>query len=252
MILYYIFYSIIELLMTQSSNNLPMRTHINDLPVASSQIPQQITSRNHQGTNNNGGLSQVEWDALVDEAASRLLRQQIDRWTENSRTNRREATRNTQRQNLPNVQQFRETFRDVWQDRNYNHENWEYDMNAIRSIRNIIDNVGVTNSTSTNNTNTNINNTCATDNTGSTDNIHTLQQINRNLKIKITEQNEQIRVLNAAAAPTTMCIICNEQARTQINSVCGHMCACAACASQLNNVCPICRQNGKFIRLIIS
>ena len=240
--------------MTQSSNNLPMRTHINDLPVASSRIPQQITSRNHQGTNNNT-LSQLEWDALVDEAASRLLNQQLNRWNENSRTNRREAI---QPQNLPNAQQFRETFRDVWQNRDYNHENWEYDMNAIRAIRNIIDNVGVVNSTNTNNTGSTDNtmstdNTRSTDNTGSTDNIHTLQQINRNLKIKITELNEQIRVLHAAAAPTTMCIICNEQARTQINSVCGHMCACATCALQLDNVCPICRaRHGRFIRLIIS
>tara|TARA_Y100000389_G_C17417548_1_gene494666 strand:- start:471 stop:1232 length:762 start_codon:yes stop_codon:yes gene_type:complete len=70
---------------------------------------------------------------------------------------------------------------------------------------------------------------------------------------QLTQDNRQLEEnIEEILTPETTCTICQDAQRTHVNIVCGHMCACANCANRLNNMCPICRQEGAFIRVIQS
>jgi len=48
----------------------------------------------------------------------------------------------------------------------------------------------------------------------------------------------------------TECVICFENERNMVFVPCGHLCACETCVPTLrDNLCPICRKEGNFIRI---
>ena len=49
---------------------------------------------------------------------------------------------------------------------------------------------------------------------------------------------------------TNKCCICMESPREYIYVNCGHLCGCYECCTRIGNNCPICRQEGKFIKVI--
>ena len=51
--------------------------------------------------------------------------------------------------------------------------------------------------------------------------------------------------------PENICVICMTNPRECAYVNCGHVCACIECCERMDLQCPICRQNGNFIKLII-
>ena len=47
-----------------------------------------------------------------------------------------------------------------------------------------------------------------------------------------------------------MCCICMTNPRKCVYVECGHFCACVGCCETMGDKCPICRQEGKFIKVI--
>ena len=50
--------------------------------------------------------------------------------------------------------------------------------------------------------------------------------------------------------PENICIICMTNPRECAYVNCGHVCACIDCCMAIGDKCPICRQNGNYIKLI--
>ncbi len=82
-------------------------------------------------------------------------------------------------------------------------------------------------------------------------NYNDLQNRANNLQTRIDTLERQTDDFRESAAPDELCCICNEEPRTFVNTSCGHMCSCQNCTSRLD-VCPICRAEGTFIRVIRS
>jgi hypothetical protein len=89
--------------------------------------------------------------------------------------------------------------------------------------------------------------------------LNDLQEINRNLTHEITHQQQEIAdlsnqlvLLEETTTPEKLCSICLTRPRNYANIKCGHLCSCDHCVSHLENKCPICRQNGQFIKIIVS
>ena len=72
-----------------------------------------------------------------------------------------------------------------------------------------------------------------------------------NLQIRVDTLERQADDFRESSAPDELCCICNEEPRTFVNTSCGHMCSCQNCTSRLD-ICPICRAEGTFIRVIRS
>lgn len=84
--------------------------------------------------------------------------------------------------------------------------------------------------------------------------------IRENKIIKLQEQiinikkeiNKLYRInSNYYTVEKNKCCVCLEQPSNFANNVCGHLCLCSNCVSQIEK-CPICRQEGLFIKIISS
>ena len=82
-------------------------------------------------------------------------------------------------------------------------------------------------------------------------NYNDLQIRANNLQIRVDTLERQADDFRESATQDELCCICNEEPRTFVNTSCGHMCSCQNCTSRLD-VCPICRAEGTFIRIIRS
>ena len=76
-------------------------------------------------------------------------------------------------------------------------------------------------------------------------------EVNR-LSQQVATLTEHVDLLAENAEPTALCAVCMIQPRNYANVSCGHLCACANCITQLGDTCPICREQGDFIRIIVS
>jgi len=75
------------------------------------------------------------------------------------------------------------------------------------------------------------------------------QQIIYNNKILKLEKEIDDLKKESEYKPNT-CSVCLTETSNYINTTCGHLCVCEACSYQLDNKCPICRQDGTFIKMI--
>lgn len=80
-----------------------------------------------------------------------------------------------------------------------------------------------------------------------------------NLKNKINKLEHDIVTLQKRlnAHQTTIsveqqCCVCMIQPKNHANTTCGHMSVCEYCSNRLDNKCPICKQDGIFIRIYSS
>ena len=76
-----------------------------------------------------------------------------------------------------------------------------------------------------------------------------LQEQIINLKKEINQFYEQST--NSNTTEKTKCCVCLEQPSNFANNICGHLCLCSNCVNQVEK-CPICRQEGRFIKIISS
>lgn len=63
----------------------------------------------------------------------------------------------------------------------------------------------------------------------------------------------ETRIVEASGNSTledNICIICMTNPRECAYVKCGHICACIDCCERMETQCPICRQNGNYIKLI--
>ena len=74
---------------------------------------------------------------------------------------------------------------------------------------------------------------------------HNLRQDNQQLRCQLVDFQEKTTQDN-------ICCVCMTNARTHINTQCGHMSVCETCSYHLREKCPICRTNGNFIKVIVS
>lgn len=74
-----------------------------------------------------------------------------------------------------------------------------------------------------------------------------LRECNRRL---LRAQETATRVSECTTSPENICSICMTNPRECAYVNCGHVCACIECCERMGNKCPICRQNGNFIKLI--
>lgn len=69
------------------------------------------------------------------------------------------------------------------------------------------------------------------------------------IELSIAENRAQ-QVTESSCVPENICVICMTNPRECVYVSCGHVCACIECCRQMGSQCPICRQNGNFIKLI--
>ncbi len=78
----------------------------------------------------------------------------------------------------------------------------------------------------------------------------------KNCNKKLKQENQQLKCqvvdFQEKSTPDQLCCVCMTNARTHINTQCGHMSVCETCSYQLEEKCPICRKNGNFIKVIVS
>ena len=77
------------------------------------------------------------------------------------------------------------------------------------------------------------------------------KEIDKN-KILIDNLKKDIEYFKSQCSSKNICAICNDNPREYANIQCGHLCACATCASKLENICPICKQLGSFKKIYVS
>ena len=70
-------------------------------------------------------------------------------------------------------------------------------------------------------------------------------------KILIDNLKKDIEYFKSQCSSKNICAICNDSPREYANIQCGHLCACATCASKLENICPICKQFGSFKKIYV-
>lgn len=70
-------------------------------------------------------------------------------------------------------------------------------------------------------------------------------------KKKLTAAETRLeQVSNTIIESDNICIICMTNSRECVYVNCGHVCACVECCERMETQCPICRQNGNFVKLI--
>tara|TARA_B100000902_G_scaffold397269_1_gene460491 strand:- start:2539 stop:3045 length:507 start_codon:yes stop_codon:yes gene_type:complete len=65
-----------------------------------------------------------------------------------------------------------------------------------------------------------------------------------------TVENIVQQVSETTAESDNICVICMTNPKECAYVNCGHLCACVECCNIMGSQCPICRQNGNFIKLI--
>jgi len=63
-------------------------------------------------------------------------------------------------------------------------------------------------------------------------------------------ENRVQQVSHCTTVSENICVICMTNPRECAYVNCGHVCACIECSERMESQCPICRQNGNFIKLI--
>ena len=58
------------------------------------------------------------------------------------------------------------------------------------------------------------------------------------------------QVSESSTESENICVICMTNTRECAYVTCGHVCACIECCERMGSQCPICRQDGNFIKLI--
>ena len=71
-------------------------------------------------------------------------------------------------------------------------------------------------------------------------------------KKKIEHLEKSVLEFNQSISPDDICSICMSAPKSCVYTTCGHLCACYTCCERMGNTCPICRQEGSFIRVIKS
>ena len=83
--------------------------------------------------------------------------------------------------------------------------------------------------------------------------INTIQN-NKNtiqsMQTKIDDLNRQLAEFHVSSDTTTLCCVCLVEPRNYANIECGHICVCSNCVYKLDNKCPVCRQEGRYIKII--
>ena len=79
-----------------------------------------------------------------------------------------------------------------------------------------------------------------------------MEIVTNNLLRENNEMKREIEINDQHIPENLTCCVCLTKQRTHLNVSCGHMSSCENCTNQLHNICPICREPGNFIRVIVS
>ena len=60
----------------------------------------------------------------------------------------------------------------------------------------------------------------------------------------------KLEQLKTTTPEDNLCCICMTNQKECVYVNCGHVCACVTCCERMDTQCPICRQNGNYIKLI--
>ena len=72
-----------------------------------------------------------------------------------------------------------------------------------------------------------------------------------NVKISNLEKEvEDLKNRQPISLQKSTCCVCLDEIPSHANKECGHLCVCEVCSYHLDDKCPICRTNGKFIKII--
>jgi hypothetical protein len=72
--------------------------------------------------------------------------------------------------------------------------------------------------------------------------IEILHREIHDLERKLSEHENILHINNR-------CVVCMCQPKNYANIECGHMSVCYTCSPKINNKCPICRTEGKYIHI---
>ena len=72
--------------------------------------------------------------------------------------------------------------------------------------------------------------------------IETLYREIHELERKLSEHEKILHINNR-------CVVCMSQPITYANIECGHMSVCSTCSSLIQDRCPLCRTEGKYIHI---
>ena len=60
---------------------------------------------------------------------------------------------------------------------------------------------------------------------------------------------EKINNYKAIIYPELICCVCYERPKEYINTQCGHKSVCFICCQKINDKCPLCKQDGNYIKV---
>ena len=80
--------------------------------------------------------------------------------------------------------------------------------------------------------------------------MHFMEKTLNKSKKKIEHLEKSVSEFNQSISPDDICSICMSAPKSCVYTTCGHLCACYTCCERMGNQCPICRQEGSFIRII--